>query len=234
MMIDDPRAAPERPEPPPPPSPMGDAALDALVARRGPVTTALLAVIIAVSVAALLPQGAGLLDALAKVNSRIREGELWRLVTPALVHGSPVHLLVNAMALAQIGRVAEAFYGRIRYLLLFVLGTAAATATSVAFTRAPSVGASGGLFALVGALLAFGVRHRGVLPEAARRRMVRGELFTVAINVALGLTVSYVDNAAHMGGLVGGFLLGQVLPPGREMAARLRVLEREAGTPLVR
>jgi membrane associated rhomboid family serine protease len=233
-MPDDPRATTEPAPPPAPPSAMGDAALDALVSRRGPVTTALLAVIIAVSAAALLQPGAGLLDAFAKVNERIRAGEIWRLVTPALVHGGPVHLLVNAMALAQIGRVAEALYGPVRFLFLFVLGTAAATATSFVFTPAPSVGASGGLFAIVGALLAFGVRHRGTLPEAARRRMVRGELFTVAINVALGLTVPYVDNAAHMGGLVAGFVLGLLLPPGRAVAARLRELERERGTLLVR
>lgn len=217
---------PESPrEPPqPPPSGLGDVTLDVLVSRRGPVTTGLLAVIVAVSLAGFVVPG--VLDALAKVNERIRQGELWRLFTPALVHGSLIHLFVNMSALAQIGRVAEGLYGGRGFLVAFVLGTGAATATSFAFMPNPSVGASGGLFAIVGALLAFAVRHRGVLPEAARRQMIRGELFTVGINVVFGFLVPYVDNAAHLGGLAAGFLVGLLLPPGPLAAARLRVLGR--------
>jgi len=216
---------PEPPrEPPQPPTGMGDVTLDVLVSRRGPVTTALLAVIIAVSLAGFFVPG--VIDALAKVNEGIRQGELWRLFTPALVHGSLLHLFVNMSALAAVGRVAEGLYGGRGFLVAFVLGTGAASATSYAFTANPSVGASGGLFAIVGTLLAFAVRHRGVLPEAARRRMIRGELFTVAINVAFGFMVPYVDNAAHLGGVAAGFVIGLVLPPGRLAAARLKALGR--------
>ena len=211
-------------EPSRPPPGLGDVTLDVLVSRRGPVTTALLAVIIAVSLAGFFVPG--VIDALAKVNDRIRAGELWRLFTPALVHGSLAHLFVNMWALAQVGRVAEGLYGGRGFLIAFVLGTGAATATSYAFTPNPSVGASGGLFAIVGALLAFAVRHRGVLPEDARRQMIRGGLFTVGINVAFGLAVPYVDNAAHLGGLAAGFLVGLGLPPGPLAAARLKVLGR--------
>lgn len=193
-------------------------------APSSPATRALLALIVPVSVAGLFfPGVTGLL---AKVNDRLLAGELWRLVTPALVHGSGLHLLVNAMALNQVGRLAELFYGPGRFLAVFVVGTAGATLASVAWTEAPSVGASGGLFAVVGALLAFGVRERG-LPEELRKRLVRDELFVIGVNLAFGLMVPYVDNAAHLGGLATGFAAAWVLGTGGRMD-RLRARARRA------
>jgi rhomboid protease GluP len=192
---------------------MGHPGLDAVISVRGRVTTILVAVIVVVSAAAFLLPDLQLTARLAKVNELLAEGEWWRLVTPALVHGGAAHLIVNVLALVQVGRSTEGLYGPGRLLTLFWLGTAAATATSWAFTPNPSVGASGGLFALVGALLAFGLRHRHALPPEARQRLVRGELWTVGVNLLFGFTVPYVDNAAHVGGLAAGFVLGWILGP---------------------
>ena len=186
--------------------------------RARPVVARVLTVaIVAVSAAAFLLPELGIVDALAKANDRILAGEWWRLVTVALVHGGALHLAFNAFALWQLGSLAEVLYGRGRFAAVFLLGTAAATLASVAWTPGRAVGASGGVFAVVGALLVFGLRARGAVPDFARR-LVREMTWIVAINVLFGFTVQYVDNAAHLGGLAAGAALGAALGP----AARFR------------
>jgi membrane associated rhomboid family serine protease len=189
----------------------GHPGLDALLRRRPVLTQALTVLVVATSVAAFAL--GDLAFALAKVNDRILAGEWWRLVTVALVHGSIPHLAFNALALWSLGGLAEAFYGRARLAAILVLGTALATVASVAWTEANAVGASGGVFAVVGAVLVFGLRARGLLPEPVRRRLVLDMLWIVAVNVTFGFTVPYVDNAAHLGGLAAGAALGAALGP---------------------
>jgi rhomboid protease GluP len=88
---------------------------------------------------------------------------------------------------------------------------------SVAFTEKDAVGASGGVFAIVGAVLVLGLRGRGLLPEPVRRRLVLDMLWIVGVNVLFGFTVPYVDNAAHLGGLAAGAALGAALGPDPEL-----------------
>jgi membrane associated rhomboid family serine protease len=205
----------------------GDARLDALLQRRPTATHAAIGLIVAVSLAAFILPEETLLLRLAKTNAGIAAGEWWRLVTPVLVHGSLVHLAVNMLAFANIGPVVENLYGRAQLLAIILVGTAGATLASVRFTEAPSVGASGGLFALVGALLVFGVRHRDALAPPVRNRLVRGMLWVVAVNLAIGFTATFIDNSAHIGGLLTGAALGTVLPPA---AATRRILLARPGS----
>jgi rhomboid protease GluP len=185
-------------------------------------TRALAAAIAAVSIAALPERGKVLEQLLAK-TPELLAGEWWRLVTPAFVHGGLLHLAFNIMALLNLGALAEALTGRLRFLAVFFLGTAAATGASAWWSPdRVSVGASGGVFALVGALLAFGLRHRRALPEPARRRLVRDMIWIVGVNLVLGQSIPYIDNSAHVGGLVGGLLLGLLLPPGPETRSLLQ------------
>ena len=144
-------------------------------------------------------------------------GPWWRLLTVALVHGSPLHLFFNAYALYSLGGLAERLYGRARFGAVLAVGTAAATVASLLWTPAPAVGASGGIFAVVGALLVLGPSGRSALPDPIRRRLLRDMAWMSAVNLALGATIPYVDNAAHVGGLVAGLALGAVLGPAREM-----------------
>ena len=207
----------------------GDPRLDALLRRRPVATVTLTAIVVASSVAAWALQLAGndvLYAWFEKDNAAILDGQVWRLVTVALVHaplGSMgiAHLGFNAYALFAIGRLDEALYGWRRFLLLFLLGTAIATGASVAFSPHAAVGASGGVFALVGAVLAFGVRHKRALPDDVRRRLLRSMVWIVVLNLALGFSVQLIDQAAHVGGLVGGLILGFLLPPGRETRSLL-------------
>lgn len=187
--------------------------LQLLLQRRPVVTWLATGLIVATSLAAFVLPDEDLALRLAKVNERVLAGEWWRLLTVALVHGSLLHLFFNAYALNNLGGLAERLYGRARFGAVLLLGTAGGTLASVLWTPAPAVGASGGVFALVGALLVLGLRRRSSLPDPVRRRLLRDMAWIALVNLALGATIPYVDNAAHLGGLVAGAALGALLGP---------------------
>lgn len=181
-------------------------------------TRAALAVVVPISLAALfLPEGV-LLDRLAKDNEAIRAGEWWRLLTLGLVHGSPLHLAMNGIFLHDLGRIVEQVLGPRRMLLILWGGVLAGGLASFLTNPSPSVGISGGLFALVGAMLAQGLRHWRRLGPGARRLFLRGPIEIVVLNVGMGLALPFIDNAGHLGGLAGGLVLGAFLglSPGAE------------------
>ena len=198
-----------------PPPPAAETRLQRL--RRSPATAVLLAALVAIFfLSAADPE---LVDRFAKVDSRIRAGEWWRLVTASFLHGGLLHLGVNGLALSAIGPSVEELYGRVRFSLIFLLGGAAGFAASTVFVRQPSLGASAGLFALLGVLLGYAIRERRRLNPAGRRAMIREILTVAGMNLALGFMVPYIDNAAHLGGFGGGLALGMVLRPIRRRAA---------------
>jgi rhomboid protease GluP len=179
--------------------------------RAAPATSCLLLALVAAHVASALDPD--LVERFAKVSSRVRGGELWRLVSASFLHGGLVHLAVNGLALSAIGPTVERLYGRTLFLLIFVLGGAAGFAASTALVEQPSLGASAGIFALLGVLLGFALRHHRRIPPPARRAMIREILTVAALNLALGLMVPFIDNAAHGGGFAGGLALGLLLWP---------------------
>ncbi len=181
--------------------------------RRAPATSGLLvALALAFIASGLDPE---LVERFAKVSDRVRAGEVWRLVTASFLHGGLVHIAVNALALSTIGPSVERLYGRAWLIFIFVVGGAAGFAASTAFIAQPSLGASAGIFALLGVLLGFALRARRTLPPAWRRAMIREIVTVAALNLGLGLMVPFVDNAAHVGGFAGGLALGMVLRPRR-------------------
>jgi membrane associated rhomboid family serine protease len=196
--------------------------LAAAVAGPAPATRAVLAVVVAVSAVAMFLPPAVLQDRLAKDNDAIRAGEVWRLLTAGLVHGGFLHLFMNAWVLSDLGRLVERLLGPRRMLAVLWGGVLTGSLASFVFTASRSVGISGGLFALVGALLVVGVRHRRSLPPGARRTLVRAPVEVIALNLALGLALPFIDNAAHLGGLAGGILLGLGARFRPEVAAALR------------
>jgi membrane associated rhomboid family serine protease len=198
------------PAPPQRPS-LGSASLDAALAAPVPATQRMLVLVVLVSAAAMLLPPEALQLKLAKDNEAIRNGEIWRLLTPGLVHGGAFHLFINALVLSHLGSFVERLLGSGRMLVVLWGGVFTGSLASFAMNPHPSVGVSGGLFALVGALLATGLRHRRRLPAPARRMLVRAPIEIIVLNLALGLSIPIIDNAAHMGGLAGGFLLGLVL-----------------------
>lgn len=140
----------------------------------------------------------------ARVNSLIRAGQLWRFLTPVLLHASIPHILFNMYALIVFGAGLERHFGHWRFLTLYVLAGFAGNVFSFLLSSGYSVGASTAVFGLVGAEGVFLYQNRQLLGRQFGRA-IGNVLFIVAVNLALGLTPG-IDNWGHIGGLLGGLV----------------------------
>jgi rhomboid protease GluP len=139
-----------------------------------------------------------------KYNPAIVDGQIWRLLTPMLLHGTILHLGFNMYALFALGRGLERFYGHSRYLALYILSGFAGNVVSFLFSPNPSLGASTAIFGLLGAEAVFLYKNRTILGASARTALTN--VITIAvINLVIGLSPG-IDNWGHIGGLVGGTL----------------------------
>mgnify|MGYP002630979733 CR=1 FL=1 len=182
-----------------------------------PLTWGLLGIVLAVHItflfaehSGLTPAGQGGLSLLfgAKINELVWEGQSWRLVSSQFLHGGFLHLAFNGYALYLIGPLLERLYGGRRFLVIYVFSGLAGSVASVFFTDGPSVGASGAIFGMLGALVVFGLKFRTSLPPRVARAFGAGLLPWVAINLVIGLIPGLpIDNAAHIGGLIAGTAL---------------------------
>ncbi|HEY0081289.1 MAG TPA: rhomboid family intramembrane serine protease [Pyrinomonadaceae bacterium] len=162
----------------------------------------------------------------AKQNWLINErGEWWRFVTPVFLHIGWIHLLVNMYSLFILGPYVEKLYGSARFVFFWIAtGVAGVVASYLAsgaeMNNLPvlgrflfrgddgvSAGASGALFGLIGVLFVFGIKFRRELPEGFKRAFGTGMIPTILINLFIGYTIPFIDNAAHLGGFVAGALL---------------------------
>jgi rhomboid protease GluP len=179
-------------------------------------TYVLLALIILVFLAMTLAGGSESVRVLirfgAKVNSLIVEGQVWRLLTSMFLHIGPVHLFFNGYALYIFGIQVERLYGSPRFLAIYLLAGLYGSLFSFAFGPELSAGASGALFGLLGAMLAYFRRHRETFGTWGHRQLVN-LLVVAGLNLVLGITVPGIDILAHLGGLVSGAVLGWVLAP---------------------
>jgi membrane associated rhomboid family serine protease len=145
----------------------------------------------------------GALNAAAIAES----GQYWRLFTVMVLHAGVIHFALNSYALYIFGPQLEYLLGRARYLAVYVGAGFVGAAASFAFGRPVlGVGASGAIFGLLGAMVAFFFRRRRALGSAPLQNV----LFIVAINLFLATRIANIDNTAHIGGFVGG-LLGMAL-----------------------
>jgi len=166
-------------------------------------------VLIGICVVVYLLQASNYIDitsALIKDNSLIMQGQVWRLFTPMFLHGSILHLGFNMYALFYIGPTLERFYGRWRYLVLFILSGFAGNVMSFMFTQNPSLGSSTAIFGLLGAEGVLIYQNREVFGSIARRELSQVVIIAV-INLIIGAAPnSGIDNWGHIGGLIGGTL----------------------------
>lgn len=140
----------------------------------------------------------------AKDNTAILQGQLWRLVTPLILHGSLIHIAGNMYSLFILGPILERFYGRTRFLLLYFLAGISGNIASFYFTSSPSIGASTAIFGLAAAQVVFVYRNRVIF--GSQTRSILTNLFVViAINLIFGFAVPGIDYVGHFGGLLGGF-----------------------------
>ncbi|MFK2824362.1 rhomboid family intramembrane serine protease [Bacillus sp. B190/17] len=138
----------------------------------------------------------------AKFNPLILEGEWWRFFTPIFLHIGFLHLLMNTFALYFLGTAVEQIYGRFRFLFIYLFSGFVGTLASFVLNDHLSAGASGAIFGCFGALLYFGL----IYPRLFFRTMGMNVIVVIGINLVFGFSVPGIDNAGHIGGLIGGFL----------------------------
>ncbi len=139
----------------------------------------------------------------------------WRLFTAMFLHGGLVHVGFNSWALYVLGREAEQLYGRLRFLVIYLLSGLAGSVLSMSISPQLghiSVGASGAIFGILGLLLAYYFRYRNQLGAAGRSQLYN-ILLVAGLNLFLSSQLKSIDNWAHTGGMIGGIILGLLLAP---------------------
>ena len=132
----------------------------------------------------------------------VKEGEYFRLLTGTFLHANIFHLMFNCYSIYIIGMQLESFLGKARYIAVYLLSGIAGSLLSICFSSYYSVGASGAIFGLLGSLLYFGYHYRVYLDSVVKSQIIP----LIVLNLMIGFTVQGIDNAAHIGGLIGGIL----------------------------
>jgi len=147
--------------------------------------------------------GVTLFQFVAKWNEAILAGQYWRLITAGFLHGGLMHFIMNSWALMDLGAQVEELYGSARLLVFYFVATLFGFAASALWSNSLSVGASAGIFGLIGAMIAVGVRSNTPMGSAIRGAYIRYAIYGLLLGLLPGLAI---DNAAHIGGLAGGFV----------------------------
>ncbi len=137
----------------------------------------------------------------------------WRLMSATFLHGGIIHLGMNMWALWSTGALVERFYGNKQFLILYLLSGLFGSLASLFFSARTgvSVGASGAIFGVVGAILAAIYTKQGKMPATMVKALRASMLPFVAFSLFMGFTSGHIDNAAHIGGGVAGFLLAMIM-----------------------
>jgi len=201
------------------------------------VTQAIFGINVAVFIAMMLagvsmfdnPSGPDLVRWGANFGPYTISGQWWRLLTCVFIHGGLLHIAFNMWCLWDLGRLAESVYGHWTFATVYLITGLSASLTSVIWNPAIlSVGASGAIFGIAGALIASFYLGEFSLPRAAMTGMLRSVVLFVGYNLFFGAVIARTDNAAHVGGLLMGLLLGaliaKVAPLQDEILRRIAVL----------
>lgn len=138
----------------------------------------------------------------ANYYKNIQDGEVWRLITCTFLHADIIHISFNMIALLAIGPLVEKYYGKSRYLLIYLGSGILGSLFSAVLGNYVSVGASGAIFGLFGALLYFGYKYRATLDGFLRSSIIP----VIVANLLMGFVVPGIDVIGHIGGLIGGLL----------------------------
>jgi rhomboid protease GluP len=142
-----------------------------------------------------------------KYREAIIEGQWWRLITAGFLHGGMWHILMNSYGLFIVGSQVEQDFGADRYVVIYIVSTVTGYIASFYWTTALSVGASAGIFGLIGAMIALGMRDKSPRGSAIQNQYI----FWAGINLVIGMFGGLaIDNAAHIGGMIGGFALAYI------------------------
>lgn len=214
------------------PYPSGREKLGALIPSRTYLITPLLIyanvimliAMVATGVSVISPTTQSLFEWGGNFRALTTHGEWWRLLTNIFLHSGIIHLVANVYALLYIGLYLEPLLGKLRYTVAYVLSGVCGGLVSLYFhPYSVAVGASGAIFGLYGVFVA--ILTTGHLERAMRNIMLRSILFFILFNLIYGIRGN-VDNAAHVGGLVCGLVIGYAYYPGlrRQAGPYLQVL----------
>jgi membrane associated rhomboid family serine protease len=172
------------------------------------VTYLLIAINVVVYVFSLL--NPSLVEAGAQINPLVAQGEYWRLFTAMFLHASPLHIGFNMLSLFFVGRAIEIYYGKLRYLLIYLLsGIAGGILYFFTSPGGAAVGASGAIFGVFGALGVFYIVNRRSIGGGA----IGNWVFWIGLNLVFGLANPDIALFAHIGGLIAGMLIAFPLTP---------------------
>ena len=188
-------------------------------------TTWALFLVVALNVAVWLANLAGGMNALAPTSSDlfawgansaasvVEDHEYWRLLTNTFLHGGLMHLALNMIGLWEAGRQLNRLYGNAQFMLIYLACALAGSALSLHFSaqQSVSVGASGAVFGVLGAVLVAMYQHRGQIPRQTSKRIFTSQGIFLVYALVQGFTRQGIDNAAHVGGLVCGCVLAWLL-----------------------
>lgn len=179
-------------------------------------TLGIMAILVAIFIWELvvgaLQSQAAIIQAGALHRSSVLGGEVWRLVTAIFLHGSPDHLIGNCLCLYILGIGCQHAFGAPHTLRIFLGAGLVGSLLSVALQPGPSVGASGAIFGLMGALIFFLYRYQ--IYFFLRDKRIGFVLLAWSIyELIIGILTPYVDNFGHLGGLIGGATLAKFLKP---------------------
>lgn len=143
----------------------------------------------------------------AKYNPLIYEGQWWRFITPIFLHIGFLHLAMNTLALYYLGITVEKIFGNLRFFFIYLFAGILGFIASFLFSPSLSAGSSGAIFGCFGALLYFGT----IYPKLFYRSMGPNVFFVLLFNLVFDFTTTGIDNAGHLGGLLGGFLAAGIV-----------------------
>lgn len=137
----------------------------------------------------------------------VRSGQVYRLISSMFLHMGLAHIFFNMYSLYYVGIKIEDFFGKWKYLLIFLLSGVCGNLLSIGFhPESYSVGASGAIFGLFGALIYFGYTYRGYIGS-----IIRSQILPIVIfNLFIGFMIPGIDVAAHVGGLIGGIITAKM------------------------
>ena len=149
-----------------------------------------------------------ILDKYCLYGPYIREfDEYYRIIISGFLHADVIHLILNMYALYIVGSQLESFVGKFRYIIIYLFSIIIAGLMSITFSNNPSVGASGAIFGIMGGILYFGYHYRVYLGITLKSQIIP----LIILNLSYGFMVTGIDNFAHIGGLIGGFLITTAL-----------------------
>ena len=153
------------------------------------------------------------IDTLVQWGGNIRyltiNGQFWRLFTSVFLHWGILHLLFNMYALLYIGSILEKVIGKNKFVFAYLIAGIAASVSSIMMNEnVVSAGASGAIFGLFGVLFPLLVSKKNDLPDISVKNLLLNTSVFVAYNIMIGFSKSGIDNAAHIGGLFTGIIIG--------------------------